>query len=464
MRDLLLDLDLSSHKQRGLESALRDAIRSGRLHPGEVLPSSRSLAADLGLARSTVVAAYDQLASEGYLLTRQGASTRVAAGHWNPEQPAAHEPRHYRIDLIPGEPDASQFPRAAWLRSTREVLATSPADLFAYGDPSGLPALRTELARYLRRTRNLAASADAITVVPGAASGLGQLARLLLARGASTIAVEDPGFPFHHAILRREGLRLEPVPVDGEGIDTDRLAATDAAAVLVTPAHQYPLGVVMSAERRASLASWARRCNAWIIEDDYDAEFRYDRHPIGALQGIAADRVAYLGTSSKTLGAGLRVAWLVLPPGLREALAEQRGRDSDVSQLGQATLAHFIARGDLDRHIRRMRTRYRTRRDSLLTAIRSALDPMDVQGVSAGLHLTVTLTSKAHEEGVIGDALAKHNLALWGLRQHYQIDPAAHGLVLGFSRTSTDFGASLTQLAEILRAHQVRATPRPAHP
>ncbi len=455
MRDLLLDLDLTTPKQRGLEAALRDAIRSGRLGPGDALPSSRGLAADIGLARSTVVAAYDQLASEGYLLTRQGAPTRVAAGRWIPEQPAVGpERRDYRIDLIPGEPDASQFPRAAWLRCTRDVLATAPADLFAYGAPSGLGELRTELAAYLRRTRNLAVDPAAVIVVPGAASGLGQLARLLKASGTTSIAVEDPGFPFHHAILRREGLRLIPVPVDAEGIDTDRLASTAATVVLVTPAHQYPLGVVMSPERRASLANWARRRTAWIIEDDYDAEFRYDRHPIGALQGIAADRVVYLGTSSKTLGAGLRVGWLVLPPTLHQAMAEKRGRDSDVSQLTQATLAHFIARGDLDRHIRRMRTRYRTRRNSLISTLNSVLDHPDIHGISAGLHLTVTLPSKAHEEAVIQDALNKHQLALWGLNQHYQTQPGAHGLVLGFSRATTDFNASLAHLAEVLPARR----------
>ncbi len=454
MRDLLLNLDLTTHRQRGLEAALRDAIRGGRVKPGDALPSSRGLAADLGLARSTVAAAYDQLAAEGYLLTRQGALTRVAPGRWAPEQPVdGPRRRSYRIDLIPGEPDASHFPRAAWLRCTRDVLATAPAELFAYGDPSGLAELRAELAAYLRRTRNLAAGAEAIIVVPGAASGLAQLARLLVARGITVVAVEEPGFPFHHAILRREGLQLVPVPVDAEGIDTDRLAATGASAVLVTPAHQYPLGVVMSPERRGRLVEWARRRAAWIVEDDYDAEFRYDRRPVGALQGLAPDRVVHLGTSSKTLGAGLRLAWLALPPELHQAMAAQRGRDSDVSQLTQATLARFIARGDLDRHIRRMRARYRARRNRLIDALHAALDHPAIQGISAGLHLTVTLPSEAHEGAVADAALSEHHLALWGLHQHYQTQPGGHGLVLGFSRSAADFDDSLTRLAEVLRAH-----------
>ena len=326
MRDLLLDID-RTRKQRSLEAGLRTAIRAGRLKPGDAVPSTRELAADLELARATVVAAYDQLVAEGYLAARQGAPTRVAAGPWTVEHHVSEPSRpDFRLDLIPGEPDSSLFPRAAWLRCTREVLATAPNDLLGYGEPSGLGELRAAIAGYLNRTRNTVATADSTTVVPGAGSGLGQLARLLHRQGATTIAVEEPGFPFHHAILQREGLRLVPVPVNDEGIDIDALAAIACTAVVVTPAHQYPLGTVMSPERRTRLADWARARDAWIVEDDYDGEFRYDRHPVGALQGIAPDRVVYLGTTSKTLGAGLRVGWLVLPPALRTPMAEQRGR------------------------------------------------------------------------------------------------------------------------------------------
>ena len=450
MPDLLLDID-PTRKQRSLEAALRGAIRDGRLKPGEALPSSRGLAADLELARATVVAAYDQLVAEGYLASRPGALTRVAAGPWTIEQPVAHPARpNFRLDLIPGEPDAARFPRAAWLRCTREVLATAPNDLFGYGDPAGLRELRAEIARYLNRTRNAMVAADATTVVPGAASGLDQVARLLHRQGATTIAVEEPGFPFHLAILRREGLRLQPVPVNDEGIDVDALAATTARAVVVTPAHQYPLGTVMSPERRTMLVNWARRRDAWIIEDDYDGEFRYDRRPVGALQGIAPDRVVYLGTTSKTLGASLRIGWIVLPPALRTSMAEQRGRDSDVSQLNQAVLSLFIARGDLDRHVRRLRNIYRTRRDHLLGALRSTLAEPDIRGVAAGLHLTVALPVDMDEPTIVQAALQDHRLALWGLRQHYQGNDALHGLVLGFSRTATDFADSVTRLADTL--------------
>ena len=258
MRDLLLDID-RTRKQRSLEAGLRAAIRAGRLEPGEAVPSSRGLAADLELSRATVVAAYDQLVAEGYLAARPGALTRVAAGPWSVEHPVVQASRpDFRLDLIPGEPDSGRFPRAAWLRCTREVLATAPNDLLGYGNPSGLGELRAAIASYLNRTRNTVANADSTIVVPGAGSGLGQLARLLHRQGATDIAVEEPGFPFHHAILQREGLRLAPVPVDDEGIDVEALAATASTAVVVTPAHQYPLGTVMSPERRTSLVTWAR--------------------------------------------------------------------------------------------------------------------------------------------------------------------------------------------------------------
>jgi GntR family transcriptional regulator / MocR family aminotransferase len=454
MRDLLLGLDLT-RKQRGLEVALRDAVRAGRLKAGDALPSSRVLAVDLGVARATVVAAYDQLVAEGYLVTKPGALTRVAPGHWATDQPTAKPARpDYRFDLIPGEPDASRFPRVAWLRCTRAVLASAPNELFGYGDPAGLVELRDVLASHLNRTRNTAATAESTIVVPGTASGLAQVARMLHRHGTDAIAVEEPGFPFHHPILRREGLELVPVPVDAEGIDLHALAATGVAAVLVTPAHQYPFGTVMSSHRRTGLADWARQHRAWIVEDDYDGEFRYDRQPLGALHGIAPDRVVYLGTTSKTLGPALRIGWIVLPPELRAPMTEQRGRDSDVSHLTQATLARFIAEGDLDRHVRRLRSLYRTRRDQLIDTLNTAIDHPDIRGVAAGLHLTIVLPERVDEATVVRQARDDHRLALWGLRQHYLTDNAVDGLVLGYSRTPTDFQQSISHLADVLHQHR----------
>ncbi|HLM17479.1 MAG TPA: PLP-dependent aminotransferase family protein, partial [Acidimicrobiia bacterium] len=245
--------------------------------------------------------------------------------------------------------------------------------------------------------------------------------------------------------------------------DVEALAATNPKAVVVTPAHQYPLGTVMTAERRTKLVNWARAHDAWIIEDDYDGEFRYDRHPVGALQGLAPDRVVYLGTTSKTLGAGLRIGWIVLPPELRARMAHQRGRDSDVSDLDQAVLARFVARGDLDRHVRRLRGLYRTRRDHLLEALHTAIDQPDIQGISAGLHLTVALPLGIDEHNIVQRALDDHRLALWGLRQHYQGEHAVHGLVIGYSRTAAAFEDSVTRLADVLRSQRRGQARRTAH-
>ncbi len=452
MSDVLLGVDLT-RKQRGVEQALRDAIQQGRLRPGDVLPSTRQLAADLGISRSSAVAAYEQLASEGYLAAQPRGRTRVADGAWHhPREASPARPAPpYRLDLIPGEPDRSSFPRAGWARCTRDVLRRSSDDLFGYGDPLGLHPLRSTLSAYLSRTRGVTAPAERIVIVPGVAAGLAQLARLLRDLGISELAVEDPGFPFQHDLLRRHGLRLLPVPVDGEGIDVAALPRRGPLTVIVTPAHQYPLGVVLSGERRAALTAWARTTGSWIIEDDYDGEFRYDRHPVGSLQGLAPDRVIYAGTASKTLAAGLRLAWLAVPDGLLAPLVELRGRDSDVSQLQQATLAAFISGGHLDRHVRAMRVRYRTRRDQLLEVLAGAEVGLDLTGISAGLHVTARLHRGRREADIVAAAL-DCSLALWGLRQHYQAGEPVDGFVLGFGRTApNEFATALPLLRRALR-------------
>jgi GntR family transcriptional regulator/MocR family aminotransferase len=330
-------------------------------------------------------------------------------------------------------------------------LASAGDHLFGYGDPAGLAELRVELASYLNRARHTAATADSIVVTAGTARSLTHLAGVLRASGVEAMAVEEPGFPFHHPILRRAGLQLVPVPVDGEGVDVDALAATGLTAVVVTPAHQYPLGTVMSPQRRSELVAWARSRQGWVFEDDYDSEFRYDRQPLGALHGIAPDRVVYLGTASKTLGAGLRVGWMVVPPQLRGLMSDQLGRDNEVSHLTQAVLARFIADGHLDRHVRRARAAYRSRRDQLLGAVQSAIDSADIRGVAAGLHLTLVLPDRLDEHTIVRYASKAHGLALWGLRLHYVTDRAVDGLVLGYCRTPVDFGDSVARLSTILR-------------
>ncbi len=294
-----------------LEDRLRELVRDGTLDAGSRMPSSRALAGDLGVSRRLVVDAYAQLLAEGYLVARQGAGTFVAAaGALERESPAPPAASALRFDFFPGAPDLASFPRTLWLRATREVLRGAPDSAFAYPDARGAPALRAALAAYLRRVRGVVVEPDAIVVCSGATQGLALLGRALPRLGISSIDVEDPGLPPHRGVLAYAGLDVRGVPVDEQGVDVGALRAPVA---LTTPAHQCPTGVVLSPRRRGELVRWARD-GGLVIEDDYDAEFRYDRAPLGALQGLAPDRVVYLGTVSKTLAPGLRLGWLVLPP------------------------------------------------------------------------------------------------------------------------------------------------------
>jgi GntR family transcriptional regulator/MocR family aminotransferase len=445
--DLLLDLDPTLGRQAGLEAAIRAGIRAGQLVEGTRLPSTRALALELGFSRATVVGAFDQLVAEGYLRAVRGSGTAVAATPppmVEPTKHAAHS--RFAADFRPGEPDRSSFPRSAWLRSVRTAIATSPDELFGYDDASGLPALRRELATYLGRSRAVAAHPDRIFVFPGFNSALSALCAMLCANGASTIAVEDPCLPFHRSIARQAGLRAQSVAVDAHGVRVDDI---DADAVLVTPAHQYPTGVTLTADRRASLIEWARRGGGWIIEDDYDGELRYDRQSVGSLQGLAPERVVYAGTSSKMLAPGVALAWLVVPDDLVEPLLEIRRWRVAVSTIEQAALADFIASGALDRHLRRMRGVYRARRDDLVRA----LERFDLQltGIAAGLHVTARLPDDAPPERELVDRGLAESLAFHPLEAHRVTPSSDRGLVIGYGRPPDHaFPSALHRLSAFL--------------
>jgi len=436
--DLHLDLPSGSRggRRAALEQALRDAVRDGRLTPGSRLPSTRRLAAEVGVARGTAKAAYDQLVAEGYLVARQGSGTVVA------ERPAAAPPRpagpprpapDIRYDLRPGRPDVGSFPVAAWLRATRKALAAAPSEAYDYGDPRGRAELRTALAEYLGRARGVAAEPSRIVVTSGYVQALALLVRV----AARTVAMEDPGLPFHREVVRRAGGRVVPLPTDAHGADTDALARTRADAVVVTPAHQYPTGVTLRPARRHALTAWAQGGGGLVIEDDYDGEFRFDRQPVGALQGTAPDHVVYVGTASKTLGPGLRLGWMVLPPHLVEPVAEEKlHSDHHGDALAQLALAEMIRGHAYDRHVRAARLRYRRRRDLLVTGLERAFGggPYGLEGVAAGLHALLTLPPGELTEAHIRRRAARAGVAVGYLGRHWH-DPAAHhrqGLVIGY--------------------------------
>ena len=368
--ELLVELDrqASDPLHRQLERAIRTAVREGRLEAGTVLPSSRALASQLGVSRGIVVESYEQLVAEGYLVSRSGGATRVArATSEKPRPHPAAQPPTFRFDFRPGRPDVTEFPRGVWLRSMRQALAHAPSDRLTYGAGHGVPELRSALAAYLNRVRGTAADPADIVVSSGFAQGLGLVLRVLRAGGARRVAVEDPSDPEYRATIEAAGLRWVPVRVDDDGLDVDRLGGADADAVVVTAAHQYPTGAVLPPARRAALVEWADRRRATIIEDDYDAEFRYDRAPVPALHASAPGLVAYAGSTSKTLAPGMRLGWLIPPARLRAELTEAKyASDLGSPALPQLVLARLIASGELEHHIRLVRKRQRSRRDALL--------------------------------------------------------------------------------------------------
>jgi GntR family transcriptional regulator/MocR family aminotransferase len=418
-----------------LERHLREAVRSGRLPPGSALPSSRVLADQLGIARGVVVEAYDQLAAEGYLVARQGAATRVAdAALVGAAPPRPAEPsKPLRYDFRPGVPALDTFPRSAWLASLRKALTQAPHAALGYGDPHGQPALRQALVAYLGRVRGVAADPEQVLVCSGFAQGTALVCRALGRRGARRVAMEDPCHPGQRAIVAASGLEPVPVPVDDQGIQVDRLEAVGADAVLVTPAHQFPTGTVLAPGRRGALVAWAQRLNAVIVEDDYDAEYRYDREPIGAVQGLAPDRVVYAGSASKTLAPALRLGWLVLPAWLGDAVAEQKALDDLASPaLEQLAFADLLGRGEVDRHLRRNRVRYRARRDALVAALGVHAPQVSVRGIAAGLHAVAELPPRAEEARVVA-AARRRSVGVYPISD-YQFGGSAAppALVLGY--------------------------------
>ena len=403
---LRLNRDHPDPLRSQLENGLREAIRSGRLRAGERLPSSREMARQLGVSRGLIQECYGQLHAEGYLNARVGSATRVAAVGSAAPQTAPSPPTASTARLIAdfrtGVPDLASFPRADWLWAQRESCRAAPSATFDYGDPRGSPVLREVLAGYLRRVRAAAADPGHIVVCAGFAQGVGIALRVLARGGVQRVAFEDPGYGEGTTLAAavRAGLETVPVPVDADGIDVTALAASGTRAVVVTPAHQWPTGVVLTAERRHALVRWASERDGYLIEDDYDAEFRYDREPVGALQGLAPDRVIALGTVSKSLAPAIRFGWILCPADLAEPIAEEKRQDDRGSPLlDQLTIATLIQSGRYDRQLRRMRTLYAARRQALLTALARHAPEVELTGLAAGFHAVAHLPGRPGSPG-----------------------------------------------------------------
>ncbi|GHB23705.1 HTH-type transcriptional regulatory protein GabR [Streptomyces sp. ADI97-07] len=431
--DLPLELRGTGNRRAVLMRALRDAVRSGRLAPGARLPPYRSLAADLGLARNTVADAYAELVAEGWLAARQGSGTRVAEravplarAHRRRTPERAARPVH---DLVQGKPDPSAFPRSAWVASARRALTRAPHDAFGPGDPQGRPELREALAGYLARVRGVRTSADRIVLCSGAAHALRLLAEVV----GGPWAVEAYGLPYHRELLAARGVRTRPVTVDGDGALVRELGRGERA-VLLTPAHQFPTGGPLHPERRAAVVDWARATGGLVVEDDYDGEFRYDRQPVGAVQGLDPEHVVLLGSVSKSLSPTLRIGWMVLPERLVDGVVAAKGeREQWSSATEQLTLADFVGSGAYDRQVRRMRQRHRRRRDQLVAALERRAPQVRVSGIAAGLHAVLELP-RGTERSVVR-AAAWQGLAVEGLAGY--LHPAAgagrDGLVVGYA-------------------------------
>ncbi|MEV0095488.1 PLP-dependent aminotransferase family protein [Streptomyces sp. NPDC050738] len=402
--ELLLPAAAAPARSRGrqLQEALREAVRSGRLAAGTRLPASRELAADLGVSRGLVTEAYEQLTAEGYLRSGRGAGTWVGDSARAAVRGAARGTRDlapHQVDALvsfrPGTPDLSLFPRTAWAAAHTAVLNTLEHHALGYPDPRGLPQLRIALAALLTRRRGVVADPERIVVCSGVAQAMTLLGFVLNAAGRHTVGVEDPGSPEHATLFSAAGLRTTLLPLDDEGLAIGPLAASGVRTVQTTPAHHFPSGIGYSAARRAELLEWARSVDGLIVEDDYDGDFRYDRAPVGALQGLDPERVAYTGSVSKSLAPGLRLGWLLAPGWLTdEIVARKRTLDLGHPVIDQATLAAFITGGGYDRRLRRCQRLYRERRDTLLAALAEHFPGTEVSGIAAGLHVIARLPER----------------------------------------------------------------------
>lgn len=408
---------------RQIEDQLRAAIRVRKLQPGRELPSTRALACDLSVSRGVVVRAYAQLAAEGYLDLRRGAAPSVR----EPVSTAATEARRpdesavkVRYDLRPHLPEATLFPRQAWLRSLRHAVTTAGNAELSYSDPRGLEQLRTEVSAYLGRARGIVADPDQIVVTAGCTHSLNLIFRMLARRGADRVALENPSNISVRTIAEHAGLIPVGVSLDHDGILVGELRAAAVQAVVVSAGHQFPTGSLLARERQAALMRWAERAGALVIEDEYDAALRPDWTPISARDGLQRDRTVYLGSTGKTLSPAVRLGWAVLPRALAAVFAEEVVCSvRQISAIDQLAYADFLRRGEFDRHLRQMRIIFGRRRAAVAAAFEWALPRARVRDAAAGLNMVIELPSveleqaavrQANSRGIKVETVSRHTL------------------------------------------------------
>lgn len=465
---LVLDRTHPASLRRQLANEIRDACRNGRLLAGMALPSSRELAVQLGVSRGVVTDAYNQLAAEGYIeqLPRRAPLVLPTSIDGPTADDPLPQPATWRYDLAATAPDLARFPRREWAAALRDTLRTLPDKALDYGDPRGPEVFRKAICDHLTRARGCHVDPTRTVAVAGFTEGFYVACAALRRQGATAVAVEDPCLDEQLPMIRMAGLRPVPIPVDADGIRVDLLREVNVQAAVVTPAHQFPTGAVLSPTRRQDLINWANENGTYIVEDDYDAEYRYDREPVGTIQGRAPQRVIYIGTTSKTLAPVLRIGWVHVPDDLLLDICDEHWYlGGGPPTIDLHAYAHLLEKGDVDRHLRRTRTLYQARRKLLIESLHRELPDLEIRGISAGLHLTLDLPENV-DATAVADTLASRRVNIRTIASHtMESRNATSGLMIGYGQLQEpQIRAAVRLIASAIDEHRPSEPSAPTAP